>query len=235
MNKGCGSIIIVFLLFIAVMVAVRFIPLFNITDIKVTGTTVLKAESIIEKSGIKKGENLFRARTGKARRLIKKTAYVENVKVKRILPSSIEIIIDEEKAVAYMPKGKEFVCINADGKVLSVSKEAPKAVMHMPGMKIKKSEEGHKIEYENPNYFDIQMRCISALGDSGLLEKTAILDVSNSSSIKLTVDNGMIAQIGAMSELDYKFKMIATVLEQGYTGGIFNIQNTAQPTYRKNQ
>jgi len=234
-NKGCGSFIIAFLLLIAVMVAVRFIPVFNITDIKVSGITVLKASKVIETSGIVEGENLFRTSTGKAKKELKKMPYVKGVKIKRIIPSGIEIIIDEEKAAAYMPYGKEFVCINADGKVLGVSKEAPIGVMHMPNIKIKACEVGKTVEYENQNYFDIQKKCIVLLSESGLLEKTAILDISNSSSLKLTVDNGMIAQIGGMAELDYKFKMICKVIEEGYTGGIFNIQNTAQPTYRKNQ
>ena len=233
-NKGCGSFIIAFLLLIAVMVTVRFIPVFNITDIKVTGITVLKTEKVIETSGIKKGKNLFRTSTGKAKKELKKMPYVKSVKIKRILPSKIEIIIGEEKAAAYMPNGKEFVSINADGKVLGVSKEAPKGVMHMPNLKIEESLVGKTIKYKNQNYFDIQRRCIAALTESKLLEKTAILDISNSSSIKLTVDNGMVAQLGTMAELDYKLKMIYTVLEEGYTGGIFNIQNTAQPTYRKN-
>lgn len=234
-NKGCGSFIIAFLLMIAVMVAVRFIPVFNITDIKVTGNTVLKSASIIETSGIKEGENLFRTSTGKAKKGLKKLPYVKGVKIKRILPSGIEIIIDEEKAAAYMAKGKEFVCINADGKVLQVSKEAPVGVMHMPGIKIAECVVGETIKYENMNYFDIQKKCIALLIESGLHEQTAILDISNSSSLKLTVANGMIAQVGTMAELDYKFKMINKVLEEGYTGGIFNIQNTAQPTYRKNK
>ena len=234
-GKGCGRFLLLAILLLAIYITALFLPVFDITDISVSGNTVLKSETVIKECTLAKGQNIFRVSTGKAKRNILKMPYVKEVKVKRKLPSKIVIEITEEVAEAYIVKDKNYIAINADGKVLEVVKKPKAGIMQIPGMKVSKNDVGEIIEYKNENAFKLQMQCVNVLRDKGILEKVAKLDIANSSNIKITFDNGLVAEIGNNEEIEYKIKMIETVLGEGYGSGIFNIANTAQPTYRKNK
>lgn len=235
LKGGAAKFLIVLLLLSAIVITAFCLPLFNITNIAVEGNSALKAEEIIKVSQIGRGYNLFRTSSGKAKKNILAMPCVKDVKIKKILPSGIKIIVTEEKAAAYVIKGDSFVSINAGGKVLEITKKPRKGIMKMPNMKISESVAGEIIKYKNANSLEIQKSCMEKLEQNGLLSKAVMLDISNASDIKIEFDNGLLAQIGDMEELDYKIKMIETVLKQGYSSGIFNIENTAQPTYRKNE
>ena len=71
------------LLLIILLCVCLFTPVFGISDISVTGNTLLASEDIIAASGIEKGENVFRISGKKAARKLSKLAYVEGAKIKR--------------------------------------------------------------------------------------------------------------------------------------------------------
>lgn len=232
-GKGCGIFLIAILLSLAIYIVLIFLPVFNVTRITVTGNNVLKSETVLQTAQLYKGTNIFRIGAGKAKRNLKKMPYIKDVKIKKRFPSGIDITITEEICQAYIVKGDTFVGINPEGKVLESTKTPREGVMQIPGIKIKADKIGETIKYENENLFTLQNQCFKEINKGGLFGRVAILDISNSSNIKLTIDNGLVAEIGGSGELEYKIKMIKTVIDEGYSDGVFNISNTSQPTFRK--
>lgn len=235
LRGGVVKALILLLLLSALAITVCFLPCFKITKIVVEGNNVLKGEQIIKASETGKGYNLFRTSCGKAEKNILAMPYIKKVKVKKVLPSTIKITVTEEVTAAYVVKGDSFAAVNTEGKVLELTKKPREGIMRMPGLKISESVAGEIIKYKNANTLEIQKRCMAEMEKNDLLFKASELDVSNASGIKIKFENGLTAQIGDTSELEYKIKMIDTVLKQGYGSGIFNIENTSQPTYRKNE
>ena len=160
--------------------------------------------------------------------------YVKEVKIKRKLPGGVLITVTEETAEAYILKDKKYIAVNEEGKVLEIVAKPRKGIMQIPGVKVSECEVGKFIKYKNENVYKLQETVLSELRKLKLTEKVAKLDISNSSNIKITFNNSLVAEIGNSDELEYKIKMIETVLGEGYASGIFNISNVKQPTYRKN-
>ncbi len=235
LKSGAVKFLTAFIILCILAVTALFLPCFNITNITVEGNAVLKSEEIIKVSQTGRGYNLFRTSKKKAKKNILKMPYIKEVKIKKILPTSLKIIVTEEDAAAYVVNGKNFVAINKEGRVLEVAKKMRDGIMKMPGLKVLESVPGEMIKYKSAASKEIQDLCMEKLSENELIKKVAVLDISNTSSIKIEFDNGLLAQVGGTDEIDYKIKMIDTVLKQGYGSGIFNIENTAQPTYRKNE
>lgn len=111
---------------IAACIALHFvlhIDYFTIDGITVAGNKAISDEEIKKLSEIKVGENIFDAHPVFAQKRIKKNLYIEDVDVDRKLPNMIEIVVDERSGKAQIVKGKEFVIIDDEGKVLEIAKE----------------------------------------------------------------------------------------------------------------
>lgn len=96
-------------------------PGFDIKEIEVHGNSVLKDEEIVRSSGIVKGVNIFGVSLSEAKDNIKSMGYVESVKVKRSLPSTVEITVVEEVGVAYIKAKDGYVIITADGRCVDIT------------------------------------------------------------------------------------------------------------------
>lgn len=93
---------------------------FKIKDINVRGSEDYPAKEIIKATGIKKGDNLFLTSTKEIPDiLVTDFPYIESVKVRRVLPSTIDIKLTPSKPFAALQLGEEdFILINNQGKVL---------------------------------------------------------------------------------------------------------------------
>lgn len=113
-KKSCNLRMIKFLiLFILMIVALAFFllsDLFNCKEIQVLGNSKISQEEIINLSGIKTEENIFKINTKKVKENIKKNAYINNVKLKRKLDGKVEIIVEERKPT-FMITCEKRLCI----------------------------------------------------------------------------------------------------------------------------
>lgn len=226
------------LLFIAVLVLIctaLFTPIFNITDITVTGNSVLTDKEIITASGIKKGNNLFRINKDKAEDLISSLGYVEDVKIKRKFFSRVEIEITESQEVAYVAFSGNYVGLSADGKILSITKSKdmrPKKAV-ISGFAVKNVKKGKIIEGKNEEKTQIITELLSVLYDNKFISDTKKIDISDKEklSIVLTSDTSVI--LGDSYQLDYKIKCLDAVLKElgEIRGGKINVSDPSNIIY----
>ena len=79
-----------------------FTPLFGVSEIVVEGNAIVSPETVIKASGIEYGNNFFEVNPVLSQEKISKVAYVDSVKVKRVFPGKIKIIISESSESVYM-------------------------------------------------------------------------------------------------------------------------------------
>ena len=82
-------------------------PIFNVTEINVTGNEQISSDTIISLSQLEIGQNLFRFNRIKVSNEIKTNAYIENVKIQRKIPNKIEITIEERKSPYFQSPGNK--------------------------------------------------------------------------------------------------------------------------------
>jgi cell division protein FtsQ len=94
-------------------------PLFELTDIRVTGASGDRAEAVRQASGLQHGENLLFADLDGARERVNGLAWVRDVAVRRVPPTVIEIHVAPREPVAVLRAGGGAWLVDIEGVVLA--------------------------------------------------------------------------------------------------------------------
>ena len=137
-NKKIIGILSTIILIGIIIVLTLTAPIFNITQIQVTGNEQISQDTIISLSGIKKGENIFKFNNSIIEK-IKENAYIENVQIKRKLPGTVQISIEERKIKYQINLINSYVYIDKNGYILENASEK-KDVPVIYGLSIKEDE-----------------------------------------------------------------------------------------------
>ena len=96
---------------------------FHIKKIEIVGNNKLTRDEAISLSQIEIEENTFKLSKNKIEKNIKQNAYVESVKIKRNLPSTILIEIEERVPTYMITFANAYAYINNQGYFVEISKE----------------------------------------------------------------------------------------------------------------
>ena len=227
----------VFAIFVIIILAIVcfFTPLFNITSVTVVGNEVLSDEAIIKASGIKKGDNLFFINKSKAKKGIDKLGYVESVDINRKFFARVEIDVTETPEAAYLTFSGNYVGININGKIVSVTKatklKPTKAVI--TGYALKDAKVGALIECKKGDKTELVKAILGALSDDGKLAGIKSIDVSDTDNVWFAFTSGTKVVLGDDTQLDYKLKCLDAVMASlgEIRGGKINVSDPANVIY----
>ncbi len=122
--------------------------LFDVTGFEVEGNRYYSDEEILTLGGCKTGGNIFWG-TGLSdiRNRLLQDPYMETVAMRRVLPATVRIEIEERRQTAAIVYGDEYVVIDSTGIVLRKTGVEPKVpVIH--GLTISALHPGETIEVE---------------------------------------------------------------------------------------
>lgn len=196
--------IFVFLAVITSAVIVSLTVLFKVDDIQITGTSQYSKKQILTASGLKKGDNLFLAKTKDAKtKLLKELPYLGEVKVKRQFPASIIVSVSQANVCGAIQIKEKYVVIAVDGKALGFSDAFPENCAKITGLEIQKAVIGESIVFKSASQQSMMKNVVDALNKNGLKDITAI-DFSSTSKIRVRYQNRILIDLGLPSDLDYK-------------------------------
>lgn len=97
--------------------------IFNLKNIIVTGDTLITEDYIIDEMDNFKGENIIFLKKEDLIKKIKFNPYVKNLEIKRKLPNSITLEVEESKGLYYIYDGDDFNIISSDLIILEKTYE----------------------------------------------------------------------------------------------------------------
>ena len=137
-----------FLLVIGVAILLCFTVLFKLETVSVSGSSRYSAEEIVKASGLVKGENLFRQDLDKASSRVEEALpYIGEAQVSRKLPAEIVITVSEAQIAGVVEFEGQKILLDAKGKVLEATGEAPENCPVFKGLKIKDAVPGKPLQY----------------------------------------------------------------------------------------
>lgn len=221
------------------VICTMFSPLFNIENITVIGNEKIGANEIISLSQIQKGENTYKISKSKTMQNIKQNAYIEEVNIKRKLPSGIEITVKERKTSFLLEYASSFVYIDNQGYVLEVSSEK----LDLPIIQGQETEDeryvaGNRLCEADLEKLSTVIKIMEVAQINEISNLITRIDISNSENYKIIFESeGKIAYLGDSLNLSTKMLHIKKILEkeEGIEGEIFvNVDlNTGYPTFRQ--
>ncbi len=214
--KKIVKLIILLGIIIGAIVFATCSPIFNITDIEVLNNNRVSSDTVISLSGINTNENIFRFIATKVSNNIKQNAYIEDVKIKRVLPNKVQIEVTEREPKFSIPVLGEFAYISTQGYILEIAQNE----LNLPIIYgLQTAEEsitvGNRITDADLTSLEMILRIMNAMKDSGLAERVTSIDISNKNdySIYMQEDRKTI-HLGDGSNLSNKMLYVMAILEE---------------------
>ena len=191
-------------------------PFFNIKNIEIVGNQKLTNEEIISLSQVQKDENTFKLVKSKVQKNIKQNAYVENVKVKRNLPDTITIEIEERTPTYMITFANAYAYINNQGYFLEISKDKLELPI-LTGFLTKEEDiqEGNRLCVEDLQRLDEVLQIMKSATSNEIASLVTKINIANKQNYILELkDEKKTVQMGDTSNLSTKMLYIKSILEQ---------------------
>ncbi len=188
--------IVLLVVFLCAGITLALTMFFNISEITVTGDTVYSSEEVIAKSDVNIGDNLiFISKSKINEKISTELPYVDSVKIKRHLPTKLELVITKTEAIYAVSVNGYYALLNENGKVLEKDLEyIGENIILLNIGEIESVETGKPI-IAGTNYLEKLMSVRKVCSENGLDGITS-MDLSNLYDIKLTYQGRITLDLG---------------------------------------
>ena len=184
-------------------------PFFTIKKIEVEGNKFYTDRQIINMSEVKTGGNLFlNAQKSTIRDNLKDNTYFRSVSVRRSIPDTLVIVVEEKQELAALTYGDKYVVIDDYSEVLRVAKIDPEVTV-VTGLTIKKMDIGEELEVEETKALKNTMATLHTMRDGDLFFKRIELSEDSltayiydmlkvrgtSEQLKAAIEDGSLAKV----------------------------------------
>lgn len=198
---------VVCLVFLCAGIILALTMFFNISEITVTGDTVYSADDVTSSSGVSIGDNLiFISKSKINEQITTELPYVGLVKIKRHLPTGLELIITKTDAVYAVVINGYYTLLDGNGKVLETELEyVGENIILLNIGDIESAETGKTIAVDE-DYLEKLVNLRTVYEECGIDGITAI-DLSDLYDIKLTYQGRIILELGETNKENLSKKL----------------------------
>ena len=168
--------LVIFLAFIAAVIAFLSSGVFAIKTIEVEGNRYYTDEEIINMAGLQTGVNLFwGAKGSQVSDNLMDDPYFVDVKLRRKLPATLVVEVDERVQIAAITYGDAYIVIDEEGVMLRKTGVDPKLTL-LTGLTVSKLKVGEAVEAEEAATLESTLKMLNSMKDGDFFFKK--IDVS---------------------------------------------------------
>lgn len=216
LKKKIKIIALILLVIIAILLFLLS-PIFNIKEVQVVGNSKISKERIISLSEIQNGSNSYRISKREVKSNIKKEPYIRKVTVKRILPSSIEIIVEERILEYLFEFAGSYAYIGSEAYILEISGENIEDKIKIKGYSTteEKMKPGNRLCTEDIDSLNDVIQIMEYAKNNGLDSYIDMIDISDKTDYILYINSEKKrVHLGDTSNLDTKMPYIKVIMER---------------------
>lgn len=192
-------------------------PMFNITDIEITGNNKIDKKTYLNLSKLQTNTNIFNFKKSEIISNIKNNAYVENVIIKRKIPNKVDITI-EERSVKFIFEGRknEYICIDKNGYVLEKSSTKTENIQ-LTGIstELKNIVVGDKLNEDDITKIKETIQIENSMTNNEVEVKYDKIDVSSKYDYILTFEEqAKEVHLGDINDLNTKILFMKYILKE---------------------
>ena len=210
-----------------------FTKLVNVDRVVVKGNNYFLDSEIISMAHVKMGNNLI-YKPGKIRikSYLLQNPYIEKVKVRRRLPSTLVIKVREREQMAAIPYDGKYIVTDSDRIVLRKTTDMPHLTV-IEGVKIKKMKLAKELEGENSKHLNDSYDILNLMKEHKLFFKKIIVD-EDKTTIYIydnLICTGMTSDIKTMIEKNRMQEILKTLIDRGVKRGRIVVSENGYATY----
>lgn len=207
--RGLRHFLIVagFLLTLAVTVLVAVTLVFKVDTITVTGSTVYSDAEIAGICDYHMGDSLFfLSTTDKEEKLRTELPYVEQAKITRKIPGTVQIDITTVKVAASISYEGQYIYIDNTGKMVEQNPAAAGGTILIKGLELSPPVLGKRFQAADTNKQTAYEEIMTQIIDSGAAEEITQIDIKDIFDIRLLYQNRVELLMGNAADLAYKLR-----------------------------
>lgn len=196
------------IVFLCVGIILALTLFFNINKIVVSGDKVYSEKEVVDASEINMGDNLiFLSKEEINSEITKELPYVGAVKIKRRLPSTLEIVITKTEAYMATAQDGYYILLDKSGKVLEKNLEIIDENIILVNLgEINSVEIGETISLKEEKTFKKLSDVLTECENVGIREITSI-NISDIYNIKLVYQGRITLELGETDENNLNSKL----------------------------
>lgn len=196
---------------------------FTVKTFEVEGNRYYTPAQIVEMSGLTTGGNIFTdIKARPAKQTLLEDPYVKSVEIKRQLPGTVKIILDERVEYAAVPYGGQYVLIDNEGTVLRVMDQEPTLPI-LGGMTLIETIPGMALSVEQSYLLTDTLQLLSVMEENDIYFKR--IDFSTV-VIRAYIYDNMYCE-GTPSNITNNMgslqKLLQELYQQGITRGVIKV------------
>jgi cell division protein FtsQ len=200
------SLIGVVFLFVGIILALTLF--FNINKIVVSGDKIYSDNEIIEASGVEVGDNLiFLSKSALNEDISTELAYVGSVKIKRRLPSTLEIVVTKTDGFMAVAQDGYYILLDRNGKVLEKDLEMVGENIVLANLgEISSIKVGEVISLKSSKIFNKLNDILTECENVGITEITSV-NLSDIYNIKIVYQGRITLELGETDKENLNSKL----------------------------
>lgn len=225
------------LIFAVIFVVASLTVLFHIEEIGVEGESRYSQEQIIEASGVKNGDNLWRTMTGDVSENVSTALpYIGRVKLSRKIPSRLILVVEETAPEYALRSSKAYTLVDAYGKVLELGVKKSGGCIIVDNLSLSEAQPGKRLVAENPESYDIIKDIVECADKNGI--KITEINTGDTNNICALCSEKLRLDFGSATQLSEKMKMANEVIsklreEDSLNEGTINLKSTTKAFYKE--
>ena len=254
-RKKRAKVVFFSLLFVLMIITLAILSMtvfFNAETIEVTGNTRYTAEELLEKGDLKIGQNLFRLDKFEVIDRMKILPYVKEVTIKRKLPNTLSITVEENLPVVWLPMSSteaallieeyrvlEFVTLPTAPAEGEETTPVPSPVEGIPQLTQAVATDlviGETALFGETDYTGFLQRLYEGFAAQTELswEKVTEVQFYARYDIKVVYGEHVTVDFGTLDQTDTKLQLAAYLLNENGTGqeAIVDVSDTERVYYR---
>lgn len=224
---------------VLVLLAIVFAPtiFFQVSKINVTGDTRYTSEQLIKSTGVKQGDNMFFLDTKQiAADLKDEYPYLDTVKLRRKLPSTLQIEVSDRTAALSIEQNGKYLILDMSGKVLEKTKSAAKGTAKVTGVPMKGLHVGDTVDEDKYGKAASAMKLLELTDQYGMKKHIKTIDVEKAYDVRVTYDKRYTILLGALEEsnLEHKIQFLKAILKEPSLpeSGVIDLTDEKEARYR---
>ena len=224
---------------VLVLLAIVFAPtiFFQVSKINVTGDTRYTSEQLIKSTGVKQGDNMFFLDTTQiAADLKDEYPYLDTVKLRRKLPSTLQIEVSDRTAALSIEQNGKYLILDMSGKVLEKTKSAAKGTAKVTGVPMKGLHVGDTVDEDKYGKAASVMKLLELTDQYGMKKHIKTIDVEKAYDVRVTYDKRYTILLGALEEsnLEHKIQFLKAILKEPSLpeSGVIDLTDEKEARYR---
>ncbi len=211
--KRIITAVISILLVLGVAVALMLTVFFNVSSIKVIGSSIYSSEDIIYASGIMSGDNLLRMSSDKIEaRIVKALPYIKEAEIIKSFPNTVGIRVEPaEEKILLIGDNVNYVA-DENYKILRTVDTQIQDLIRIKGIKTDSFDVGGKVNFTDKQQRDVLKDISEICKEKGF--NLTYINVENLVDISFAIEDRRLVKLGSYSGLSGKITHLKETLQK---------------------